>query len=560
MNRTVVRTLFVFVFTSIAIVINASDLMLPWHPYGGFNVGIAGGRPNAIAGLAARLARPGEQLDIRRMSPADRFVLGRVVSPGRVLKLPFTSGRVVTLVAQPLKRSAADNITDVIEVLATLAYLLIAAALVLLRPAPATWAFYVFSYGFCLFAATPNTWPFAIAFPGQIFMTIATSLSPAAFVSFTMRFPDAVPNRSMRALERVLLFVWTPLLTAWSLFTVIGFEFGGIVIPNAGAMAADIAVDIVFACGIAVLLARYATAPVETRNRLRWVVGAFAIAYVPFLILTFGSGGYGSIIPFTATVINLCQAWEVIAPIALAYTVLKHRLFDVRFVLSRALMYALLMSLTVGALALIDWGFSRWLEQSRFALIIELALAVSIGVMLTMAHRRVERFLNTVIFRAQTLALAALRRFALETDLIADPDRLLTQTYEALRMRLECDYAAIYTAEGTSFVLATSNNDATPPVLAGDDFAVLRLRRWSEPFECDEPVHPLRGALLVPMTARTQLGGLHRLRAQTRPHALFAGGGRYANDAGSPGRFFVRMAYDEFDYASTSFGVLRALK
>jgi hypothetical protein len=35
----------------------------------------------------------------------------------------------------------------------------------------------------------------------------------------------------------------------------------------------------------------------------------------------------------------------------------------------------------------------------------------------------------------------------------------------------------------------------------------LRLRRWSEPFECDEPSHALRGALFVAMTARTRLVG-----------------------------------------------------
>jgi GAF domain-containing protein len=33
------------------------------------------------------------------------------------------------------------------------------------------------------------------------------------------------------------------------------------------------------------------------------------------------------------------------------------------------------------------------------------------------------------------------------------------------------------------------------------------LRRWGEPFECDGPIHPLRAALLVPMTARTHLVG-----------------------------------------------------
>jgi hypothetical protein len=43
--------------------------------------------------------------------------------------------------------------------------------------------------------------------------------------------------------------------------------------------------------------------------------------------------------------------------------------------------------------------------------------------------------------------------------------------------------------------------------LAADDFAVLRVRRWSEPFECDEAAHPLRGALFVPMTARMRLVG-----------------------------------------------------
>jgi hypothetical protein len=149
--------------------------------------------------------------------------------------------------------------------------------------------------------------------------------------------------------------------------------------------------------------------------------------------------------------------------------------------------------------------------------------------------------LNNIIFRAQTLALQALRRFAQETDLIADPDRLLSQTYDALHARLECEYVAIYTAEGSSFVLATPNDDATPPVLAGDDFAVLRLRRWSEPFECDEPVHTLRGALLVPMTARTQLVGFiacgpkrDRTHYMPNPH-----------DACAPCRLFIWMANDE---------------
>jgi GAF domain-containing protein len=132
---------------------------------------------------------------------------------------------------------------------------------------------------------------------------------------------------------------------------------------------------------------------------------------------------------------------------------------------------------------------------------------VCIGVLLTTLHKRVEGFLNGVIFRAQTLALQALHRFALETDLIADPAHLIGQTYEALRTRLENDFSAIYTAAGSSYALVTPPSEHVPQHFSENDFAVLRLRRWHEPFECDEPGHPLRGSLLLPMTARGSLVG-----------------------------------------------------
>lgn len=165
------------------------------------------------------------------------------------------------------------------------------------------------------------------------------------------------------------------------------------------------------------------------------------------------------------------------------------------------------MSLSIGVLALIDWGFGRWISASRFTLFAELALALVLGAGLSMTQRKIEAFLNSVVFRTQTLALQALRRFALETDLISDPQRLLSQTHEVLDARLESEYVAIYTEDGSSYVRATPGTDSSPALLAADDFAVLRLRRWHEAFECDEPRHAFRGALLSPMTARGHLIG-----------------------------------------------------
>lgn len=258
-----------------------------------------------------------------------------------------------------------------------------------------------------------------------------------------------------------------------------------------------------FALAVVTLLVRYGTAEALDRNRLRWVVAAFAVAYVPSFIIFFAMTQGRQPGPL---LYNCAAAWQAIAPIALAYTVLKHRLFDIRFVIS-ALVYTVMTSFSVGLLALADWGFSSWLAQSRFALAAEVVLALLLGVTMSNVHKCLERFLNGVIFRAQTIALHALRRFAQETDLIPDPEHLLCQTYEALRTRLESEYAAIYTAEGSSYVLTTPSAASTPALLSAHDFAVLRLRRWHEPFECDEPEHSLRGALMLPMNARGQLVG-----------------------------------------------------
>ncbi|HTU69609.1 MAG TPA: GAF domain-containing protein [Candidatus Baltobacteraceae bacterium] len=508
MRRTVVRTVCIVTLTAVAFVIIGSDLALPWHPYGWFGFLVTDGNIVTMATpVAGNAVRDGDRIDLHRLSPEDRLRLTRSDPTGYVLKLPLISKREVTIVAQPLVRSLADNVTDVIEVLATLAYIVIAALLVLLRPAPSTWAFFGFSYGFCIFAATPSTWPFPFAIAFLTLWLISSGISGAAFVSFALRFPDSEPSRVGRVVERALLLGLSPVLVAVSLYGFLAYVFAGNYV-SAVRPAVVVTAEVVFAFGIVVLMSRYFLAKVAERNRLRWVVFAFAVAYLPDLNLEalFGAGVVLIPVP-SPELINICQAWQVLAPIALAYTVLRHRLFDVRFVVSRALVYVFMTSLVVGAIALVDWAFSRWLAESRFALLAELALALLFGVMLTLLHRRIEHFLNGVVFRTQLLALQALRRFAQEVDLISDPHRLLSQTYEALRVRIECDYAAIYTADGASFVLATPPEPHTPMVMAGDDFAVLRLRRWSEPFECEDPEHPLRAALFVPMVARMQLVG-----------------------------------------------------
>ncbi|HEX3370819.1 MAG TPA: hypothetical protein VHS56_14665, partial [Candidatus Cybelea sp.] len=415
-------------------------------------------------------------------------------------------GKTVTVVARPRPRTPADNVTDLIACSALIFFILVAATLVLVRPSAVTWAFYLFAFSMC---DSGTLYVEYLSFPAlfclSLVQAVAAAAGAAALFSFALRFPDVPLRGSALAAERIVLFGVAPALAALNMASTMLYAVGNVGRAIALVPVSNTIFYGLFSVAVFVLLARYATVAAEERNRLRWMVAAMTVAFVPGLITGFFEGTLGIFLPIWWN--NVAVIFCALAPMALAYTILKHRLFDIRLVVSRALVYGMLTTAIVALLALVEWIVHHWLEESRFAMVVELALAVFLGVLLTSAHRRVEHALNQLIFRAQVLALQALRRFTKEIDLIPDPQRLLTQTYDALRTRLDSDFVAIYAVEGSSFVLATPHSHELPRLFAIDDLAVLRLRGFNEAFECDEPQHPLRGSLLLPMAAHTQVVG-----------------------------------------------------
>jgi len=507
--RAFVRVTVVVLLALGALIYSAGDIVDPWLPWSsfGFTTDTAGVVTTVDAYAASHGLRAGDVVDLRKMTFADRTQLGTAPSSyaGRTIVLPLVSGRTVRLVAHPRPRSLADNVTDIASVLALITYTLVAAALVLLRPTPATWAFFLFSAGF-LYNGNQDlqyfpTWLAVLAFAT---LPVLQAIGPIAFFSFALRFPNSNPSGRQKRAEQLLWYGAAPVLAALNAAS-FNVQLFGIPFPQSVTAWVQFAMALLYVPGIAMLIARYAGSAQAERTRLRWTVGAFAIAFLPYLFFNAAENTAASIISLPVS--NIVQAWLVIAPLALAYTVLKHRLFDIRFVVSRALIFGFMTTLMVGILALADWGFGKWLEQSRFQLIAEAALALALGFSITTVHKRIEHVLNRIIFHAQAVALGAIRRFTHEVDLIGDPGQLLSQTLETLRTRLDTEYVAVFTEEGTTFIQSQPAVDGIPSLLSANDLAILRLRRWSEPFECDVPHHPLRGALLLPMTARTRLVG-----------------------------------------------------
>ena len=506
--REVLRIAFVVLLSGYCLALALPDIALPWHPFSTYGYSARPGDGTVVwvdASAAGAGLRVGDTIDTGQLTLADKMRLARfspLAPTGAVVQVPLTSGRSVTLTAHPYPRTLIDNIADVAQMFGYLAIVGIASMLLLMRPLPATWAFYFAAIGMSF---APATLTLEYAAPSLLVVLslsriLLATVGRATVVSFALRFPNVECGRAAKTFERVLLFGLTPFAILTSGLSVVGVAWAQLLNPYVfQGFLWSTALVAAF-----ILLARYAGAAAEMRSRLQWIVASFAVAFIPAgIVISIENAGFFPPI----WIVNLSYLFQVVAPVAVAYTVFKHRLFDLRLIVSRAVLYAVLTSIMVTLLGLLDWAMGRWLAESRFALAAELVLAVGVGVLLSVMHRRIETLLNNVIFRAQALALQAVRRFSHETDLIADPHLLLQQTGEVLRTRLETDYIAIYTADGSSYALVTPPSPGIPSLLAAHDLAVLRLRRWHEPFECEEPAHPLAGALLLPMTARGQLVG-----------------------------------------------------
>src|SRR5690348_881339 len=279
-TRAFIRTASIVLLTAIALALDGSDIMLPWHPFAtyGFSAAPSGIVTSVDADAARAGLHVGDAIALKALQPAERGHIG-FISPapeGSVMRLPLVTGRAVTVTSHVYARSPADNITDVIGTLSTVCYLLIAAALVLLRPSPATWAFYAFAFNVTLAGVLFYEYaPLALTLPMFMLGNIAAAASPIGFVSFAMRFPDEQPKGLLRAIERLLLFGIFPIAALLGVVATALYIFAATSLPGQVAAVETAATFALFALGIAVLVGRYAHADQENRNRLRWIVAAF---------------------------------------------------------------------------------------------------------------------------------------------------------------------------------------------------------------------------------------------------------------------------------------------
>jgi hypothetical protein len=476
--------------------------------YSGFITGIEAGSPAAKAGI-----QQGDRLDILS-TPRDRIsaaYLGGTIVPHESVAMGIMRDgktRLVSLTAD-LPEPAYTRPLVLARELAGLVFVLVGAMLVLLRPGPMTWGFYLFCCGLNpapsgVFATAA---PLDLVGANQVAGTVLFFVGMIGLDVFALRFPSGRAQNWRIIAERICVACIVPLaaLATWATLQFLLFNS----ISEVGfAWPLAIAVSVLIA--VVALFATYRSASGADRSRLRWVVFGSSVALLAMCIDVFSGGGtpYYVRAPLEASLICM--------PLAIAYAVIRHRVIDINFVISRALVYAILTTLIVGVFALLDWLMHKVLEQTKIALAAEIVAALSLGFCMNGLHRRINQFIDSTLFRQRYLAARRLTRAAVSLPHAASvgavDEMLVGEPVDALRLTS----AAIFRARnGADFAREAAVNwpDGTAQRLDPSEQLVMLLRgergplrlddiRWPRP---DLPRGDKEPVLAVPVLVRDRL-------------------------------------------------------
>ena len=454
-NRAALRTFIVVALSLLVLVAGGIDLRRIWTPIGLFGyqtngdqvvIFVADGSPAAKAGMQV-----GDTIDLQSTPVQSRYhaIQGGTLDSGESATLGIIHKgvrRILTLTAIPQKTEAQPYYTVYRMAVLGVAvlYIFLGAALVLLRPSLMTWGFFLY----CLanapftFYSLPLFFPFPwnyLTYSGLSFLTAAGTVGLLVFALCFLNEP--IKGWRLSALRT------TPwLFAALVIFELIWIYQWGWVGASPGELFSRIYIAMQVLWSLAALylfLDTYVRARGADRQRIRWVVVGFGLNLafqLVYQVLTL----YVPSAPIW--LFHILQLSTVIVPLTVAYAVIKHRVIDVSFVVSRTLVYGVLTSLLVGAFALVDWLFIDKLKLARLGVVAEMGVAVAGGFWFNGLHRRVDLFIDAIFFRQRHKAEVQLARNAaalpyvtttkaVAEALVAEPVRSLSLASAALFRR-----------------------------------------------------------------------------------------------------------------------------
>ena len=256
----------------------------------------------------------------------------------------------------------------------------------------------------------------------------------------------------------------------------------------------------------------------EPRQRLRWVTAAMGIALAGYSVAVFFSlGVFGDT---TTTALVLATLGNAIlvsgGTITLTYAVLRHRVIDVGFVISRTLVFAVFTGLLLVLFAAVEWLVDHFMHfrQRESSVLLDGAIAVAMYLMFHRVRYGIERLVEGVFFRASRAKQMELQHFLETVPNFSEPDALAGALLNAVDAYAGSRGSGIYRRDKTGrFVLEKSTLDQLPRVLAADAEVIIELKTSRKPYQFGRLGFELT-ALALPVVRRAELVGFLALSAK----------------------------------------------
>jgi hypothetical protein len=475
------------------------------------------GRPAERAGIES-----GDRIDYATMPILGRLntLQNEVVYPGAEISFTLVHrgiARTVTMKAEPFPEALA--VANLLGTFGGVALALVGLALVLLRPSRMTWACSLIALPLLL----PESWyfwifkaPAAQAFASYVFISILYALQAFGMIAFASRFPNDAPEGIARLLDRLSLPFG---VLAAAIYVYVDYQiFVSPVPPERWLLTLnDYGTTAVFA--VLVLLAlssTYVSATRADRSRITPVILAFVLLIVASLVGQFWVQVSSS--PAVYVFVGSFGALSVIlVAAAIAYGVVKHRVIDVNFIVSRTLVYTILTAFVVAVFALIEYLVGKLLERGDLAQILEIAAAVAIGVSMNYLHAWLDRVIDVVLFRRRHLAEVRLehasRTLPHVTSAASVEEMLVAEPVDALDLAS----AAVFRRDGTGYTREAAQgwSDGDAVQLDDNDHLVVRMRAELQPVSISDlrwPRTDIPAGIAAPLYAVPISSG-HRLDA-----------------------------------------------
>jgi hypothetical protein len=324
------------------------------------------------------------------------------LEPGRVALLPTFSDRA----AWTLRLVSAALLTS------------LAVFLIWARPGLMTW---------CLLLWFTSGWPVRLLTDISLavearsrtevlayMLPVSWSLAPVV-LPFAVSFPRGTWTRREWWQGTIVAGVWLALVIY--LCGTLSYEpFARDWLPRGPTILWGVVSVSTYAVGIGILVHNYRRSDQATQARLKWAILGMSTAlalysvYVVQVAAFFSAERALSFSEFTPAQWLFAFTSLLVWPASFGYALLRERVVDIQFAISRTVVYGIVTTLVLVFIAVLHWLFGRMIEHSGLAFGLEGLAAVGLGLVLHRASHGINVTVDRVLFRKHHAAEQRLRQ------------------------------------------------------------------------------------------------------------------------------------------------------